>query len=307
MSDRNADNAGMVLSNAVADAVEQAGKFTVMVNARRRLPLSGILVAQDLILTASHGVERETEIQIGLPDGSEATASLAGRDRGTDLAVLRLQSPTQLAAGQPSKSEVRVGHLVVAVGRPSPEGVQASFGMLTALGSGLRTPQGGVLEHYLLTDAIPYPGFSGGPLVDLSGGLLGLNTSGLARGTSLVLPAQAAWEAAQYLAEHGRIKRGYLGIRSQVVEIPAQARSALNREQSSGLLIVGVEAEGPAGQSPNGLMVGDILVGLNGQPVSDHESLMARLSGDVAGKVTEVQVLRGGQLQTVQVSIGERQ
>lgn len=298
--------AGLSLSQAVADAVEGAASVTVMVNARRRLPLSGLLAGADLVLTASHGVERESDIPVTLPDGSETTAALAGRDRGTDLAVLRLAQAVSTRPADFSGSAARVGNLVVAVGRPSTEGVQASFGMVTAIGGGLRTQHGALLDQYLLTDATPYPGFSGGPLVDLGGAVLGINTSGLLHGMSLAIPARAAWAAAQSLAEHGRIRRGYLGIRSQIVEIPAQAHAALQREQASGLLVVGIEPDGPAASSGT-LMVGDILVGLNGGPVSDHEDLLVRLSGDTAGKPVEVQVLRGGQLQTVSVTVGEKQ
>lgn len=304
MSNNMQNNAGLALSNAVADAVEQAGKVTVLVNARRRMPLSGTLFASDLVLTASHGVEREEDIQVLLAGGGEKSAALVGRDRGTDLAVLRLQSAADLAAAQPAAQSARVGSLVLAVGRPSAEGVQASLGMVNAIGGGLRTQGGGLIDRYLVTDAVPYPGFSGGPLVDLGGGLLGINTSGLVRGSSLAIPADLAWNIAQNLAQHGRIRRGFLGIRSQVVDLPAQGQS-LGREQSSGLLIIGVEADGPAAKS--GLMVGDILVGLNNKPVADHDALLVLLSGDAAGQTVPVQVLRGGQLQTLNVLVGEKE
>ena len=303
MSNNPGMNDGMALSNAVADGVERAGQVTVMVNARRRMPLSGILFAPDLVLTASHGVEREEDIQVGFSDGSEKTAVLAGRDRGTDLAILRLASATALPVAQPAAGSARVGHLVIAVGRPSGGGVQASLGMINAIGGVLRTQGGGLIDRYLVTDAVPYPGFSGGPLADLSGGLLGINTSGLVRGTSLAIPAELAWGIAHNLAQHGRIRHGFLGIRSQEVDLPAQSQS-LGREQSSGLLIMGVEPDGPAAKS--GLMVGDILVGLNGQPVPDHDTLVALLSGDMAGKPAQAQVLRGGQLQVIDVVVGEK-
>lgn len=188
--------------------------------------------------------------------------------------------------------------LVAAVGRPSREGIQASLGMINAAGSGLRT-QGGVLAQYLVTDAVPLPGFSGGPLVDLAGGILGVNTSGLARGAALVIPAEAAWQAAATLAQYGHVRRGYLGIRSQVVELPAGALAG----QTTGLLVVGVEPDGPAGGA---LMVGDIITGLDGQPVADHDDLLARLSGEVVGKEAAVAVLRGGQPQVIAIRVGER-
>jgi S1-C subfamily serine protease len=298
MTHLSASDFGLALSNAAADAVERAGAVTVLVNARRRRPLSGLLYAADLVLTASHGVEREEDIQILLPDGSETSAVLAGRDPGTDLALLRLPGAVQVAAAQPAAQGARVGMLVAAVGRPSREGIQASLGMINAAGSGLRT-QGGVLAQYLVTDAVPLPGFSGGPLVDLAGGILGVNTSGLARGAALVIPAGAAWQAAATLAQYGHVRRGYLGIRSQVVELPAGALAG----QTTGLLVVGVEPDGPAGGA---LMVGDIITGLDGQPVADHDDLLARLSGEVVGKEAAVAVLRGGQPQVIAIRVGER-
>jgi S1-C subfamily serine protease len=300
----SSQNAGMAFSNAVADAVDRGGAITLLVNARRRLPLSGILYASDLVLTASHGVEREEDIQVILPDGRELAASLAGRDPGSDLAVLRLKEAVHDAPARPAETAARVGHLVVATGRPSTDGVQASLGMVIALGSGLRTMRGSLIERYLLSDVVMYPGFSGGPLVDLAGGLLGINTSGLIRGTSLSIPAGLAWEIAGVLAEHGHIQRGYLGIRSQVVELPDAARAALGRDQATGLLLVGIEPQGPAAGGT--LMVGDILVGLNGQPVANHDDLLALLVGEVVGREIPAQVLRGGQPVNLQVKAGER-
>lgn len=301
MSGYTGNNPALAVSNAVADAVERAAAVTVMVDARRRLPLSGIIYAADLVLTADHGIEREEEIRVGLPDGKEASAVIVGRDRSSDLALLRV-SGVSLTPAQAAGQELRVGNLVLAVGRPSPEGVQASFGMVTALGGGLRMRRS-MIERYIIADAVPYPGFSGGPLVDLAGGILGINTSGLARGTSLTIPLGLAWQIADNLGKHGHVKHGYLGIRSQPVEIPAQSRAVLGRDQAEGLLVVGVEPDGPSASS---LMVGDILVGMGGEPVRGHDDLLSRLTGEVVGKSAALQVLRGGQLQTVDVTVIER-
>ncbi len=291
------------LSNAMADAVARAGASTVLVDARRRFPASGIAYAQDLIVTADHVVEREDEIRIQLPDGSETQASLAGRDSGNDIAVLKLRGSIA-AVAEPVQTEGRVGQLALAVGRPTSEGIQASLGVISSVGGPVRTGRGSLLERYLATDAIPYPGFSGGPLVDAEGRVLGMNTSGLARGTSLAIPAGLVWQSAQILAEHGHIRRGYLGIRSQPVELPTQGQNGLGRNQASGLLIVGLESNSPAAQG--GLMIGDILVGIAGQPVSDPDELLSRLSGNLVGKAVPVEILRGGQPVTLNVTVGER-
>jgi S1-C subfamily serine protease len=134
--------------------------------------------------------------------------------------------------------------------------------------------------------------------------VLGLNTSGLANGAAITVPADIAWRLADTLVQHGRIKRGYLGIRSQAVEISEASQTALRREQATGLLIVGVESGSPAAKG--GLIVGDILVGVAGEPVLHHDELFARLNGEVAGKSTPVDILRGGQPQTLNVLIGEK-
>ena len=291
------------LSNAMAEAVERASAFTVLVDARRRMPASGIAYASDLVLTADHIIEREDEIQLILPDGSQVQASLAGRDPGNDLALLRLKK-SGLVPAEPAPRPARVGQLALAVGRPSSEGIQASLGVVSAIGGPVRTGQGGLLEQYLRTDTVPYPGFSGGPLIDSSGLVLGLNTSGLAQGVALTIPAALAWKTAEALAKHGSVRRGFLGIRSQPVDLARPQQQALGRDQTVGLLLVGVEDDSPAAKA--GLLVGDILIGLDGEPITDPDQLLARLVGEIVGKPTPVEILRGGQRQTIPVTIGER-
>lgn len=303
MAQTNDTNSLVAFSNAMADAVAKAGAATVMVDARRRLPASGIIFQPDLVLTADHVVEREEDLRIVLPDGSQHGASLVGRDSGTDLAVLRLDQSTPQTA-EPAQQEARIGQLALALGRPSPDGIQASLGVVSAVGGPVRTGRGGLLENYLRTDTIPYPGFSGGPLVDAAGSVLGLNTSGLSRGMSLTIPVSLAWNVAQSLAEHGSVRRGYLGIRSQPVDIQAAQQQSLGRQQAHGLLIVWVEDGSPA--SKGGLLVGDILVAINGQALNDPDELLASLVGKLVGQPADVEVLRGGQPQTLTLTVGER-
>lgn len=291
------------LSDSLAAAAEKAGQATVSVHARRRIPATGILYAKDLVLTADHVIEREENIRVTLASGASLPAKLAGRDPGTDLALLRLESPAA-AAAEASKTPARVGQLALLLGRVGEEGLQASLGVISALGGQVRTPRGGLLESYIRTDAISYPGFSGGPTVAADGSVLGLNTSGFGGGAAITIPVGIAWQVAETLAKHGRIKRGYLGIRSQVVEIPQAQQDSLQRAQPTGLLILGIEKDSPAGK--DGLLVGDILVALNGIPAGDHEALFAALGGDVAGKPAKLQVLRGGAPAVLDVAVGER-
>ncbi|HUF39080.1 MAG TPA: trypsin-like peptidase domain-containing protein [Anaerolineales bacterium] len=297
------------LSNGFADAVESAGPGVALVNGRRRFPASGLVISPGQVLTADHVVEREEDITVRLADGRELAASIAGRDPGSDLALLKLETEAGESI-RPGEAQARVGELVLALGRPSPAGVQASLGVVSAVRGAVRVHGGRrrrwkwsmTNELFIHTDAIPYPGFSGGPLINSAGEVLGLNTSGLAHGMSLAIPIARALELAVMLAEHGSVRRGYLGIRSQNTPLDEKQQAALGREQEAGLLIVWVEEGSPAGQA--GLIVGDILVGLDGEPVDDHGSLQDGLSGDLVDRAVQVDLLRGGTLTAAAVKIG---
>ncbi|MDD5371407.1 MAG: PDZ domain-containing protein, partial [Anaerolineaceae bacterium] len=195
--------------------------------------------------------------------------------------------------------------IALALGRPFPESLQASLGVISAVAGPVRTERGSMLDHYYRTDAVPYPGFSGGPLVDVEGYVVGINTSGFTPGGSLVIPADLAWQVADSLNRLGRVRRGYLGIRSQPVDLPQQVKMQLRREQASGLLLVGLEEGSPAEKV--GLMIGDILVDLAGKPVPDHDTLMSLLGSDLVGQAVPIEVLRGGVPQVFEIRISERE
>lgn len=289
-------------SQGLASAVEMGGQSTILVDARKRYPASGIAYTQDLILTADHVITREEDIKVMLPDGKSLAATIAGRDPGSDLAVLRLAEKALTAAK--TSDAVNVGQLVLALGRPNSEGMQASWGIVTSISGPTRTFRGGLLDEFIRTETTPYPGFSGGPLINTEGEVLGLNTSGLTRGSSLTIPVKVAWRVAEALAQHGTVKRGYLGVRTQPVEIPEAASQLLKREQSHGLLISWLEENGPA--ATGGLFIGDIIVAVNGQSLGDPDDLFAVLNSETVGKSVAVEVLRGGRPETVNVTIGER-
>lgn len=289
-------------SKNLTAAVEKGGAYTVLVDARKRYPASGIAYTEDLVLTADHVVTREENIKVTLPDGRTLDAALAGRDPGSDLALLRLNEKA-LTPAQTSDA-VKVGQLVLALGRPNERGAQASWGIVTAISGPARTHRGGLLDEYVQTETTPYPGFSGGPLINTEGEALGLNTSGLTRGSSLTIPVRVAWRIAESLAKHGSVKRGYLGVRTQPVEIPEGARKSLERGQATGLLVLWLEENGPA--QKGGLFVGDTIVAVGGHPVGDPEDLFTALHTDTVGKSVAVEVLRGGKPETVDVTVGER-
>ncbi len=289
------------LSTQMADAVERASLGLVLVDGRQRHPASGIVYANDLILTADHVLEREEDLKIQTHDGRTLAAQFVGRDPASDLALLRVPdlglTPITVASGK-----ARVGQFVLALGRPAPTGPMASVGIVSAVNGPLRTRRGGMLEQIIQTDATPYPGFSGGPLIDTQGAVLGVTTTGLWNGVALAIPASIAWQVAETLASQGYVKRGFLGISSQPVQIPETQRAG--RSQERGLLIVQVNEDSPAAQA--GLLMGDIMIALDGQPVHDTDDLQALLSGDRVGTAVPVEIIRGGTLHTLQVTIGQR-
>src|SRR5215471_5851235 len=177
-----------LLSNQMADAVEHVNPALVLVNGRQGRPASGIVYAQNLVLTADHVLEREDDLTIETHDKRKLPAQFAGRDLGTDLALLRVAN-LELTAAATATEQARVGQLVLAVGRSPDEGPMASVGIVSAVGGPIRIPQGATLERYIRTDAIPYPGFSGGPLIDTQGTVLGITTTGLVNSATLAIPA----------------------------------------------------------------------------------------------------------------------
>jgi S1-C subfamily serine protease len=298
------------LSDDLAAAVERAARSIVTVAARPRQSASGILwrstQGETVVLTADHVIEREDDISVTLPDGREVKAQLIGRDPSTDLAVLRLPSPdlgpnaapAELAAG------ARVGNLVLAIGRPGPSGPRASMGVVSFVEGPRRSWRGGEIDAIIYADLTLYPGFSGGPLVDLAGRVVGLSSSRLTREASNAIPVATLTRVVDSLLTHGRIRRGYLGLGTQQIPLPAPLAQKAGVTQDIGLLVIAVESQSPAEQA--GVLLGDILVALGGQPVTDAQSLRAQLGADRVGQPIAIKVIRGGEPKDLSVNVGER-
>jgi len=290
------------ISESLVSAVSKGEEFTVTVDARRRVPSTGVIFTADQVITSAHTIEREEEIAVYLKDGTRIFASLAGRDLALDLALLKLESGKSSPA-KPESAPVNVGQLVLALGRPDSEGIQASFGIVSAISGPVRTHYG-ILEKFYRTDAMPFPGFSGGPLVSINGDLLGINTSLFGMGTLSTIPAPLVWSSAEELSLHGSVQRGYIGVRSQIVDISVEQQQLLKRKQDAGLLVVGLEPSSPAETAR--LLVGDILVRLADKPLSDHEDLQLLLNRDNINHEIPLQLLRGGKLMEMRIKIGAR-
>lgn len=294
----------LALSNDLAAAVEQAGSAVVAVNARQRMPSSGVHWRPGVVVTADHTVKREEEITVTLPDGRTVPATLAGRDLSTDLAVLKLPGVELPAAEIGDASLLKVGHIVLALGRPGESGLSASLGVVSAKSGAWRTWRGGQIDQFVRLDLTLYPGFSGGPLVDASGRVVGINTSGLSRRMDLVIPASTINRVVDQLLEKGRIARGYLGLGMQPVRLPDTLKNTLNLSDTGGVIVVNVEQNGPGDQA--GVLIGDVLVALDGKPVSDTGDVQAMLGPDRVGKTISAHIVRGGLSVESAIAVGER-
>jgi len=287
------------LSNDLAAAVERAAPAVVAVHARRRLPSTGIHWQPGVVVTAEHTVRTAEDITVTMADGRSLPAVLAGRDPGTDLAVLRVADAGSVVAASGDDASLRVGHMVLAVGY----GPRASWGVISALGPRWRSWRGGDIDRLVRLDLVLYPGFSGGPLVDAAGRVVGLNTSGLARETRLALPVTLVKRVTDELLHKGHVSRGYLGLGMQPVRLPEPLASQPGLG-SGGLIVVMVEPSGPAARA--GVLLGDVLVALDGAPVGDLDDVQARLGSDRVGVEIPAIVLRGGVRTDLRITVGEQ-
>jgi S1-C subfamily serine protease len=293
----------LALSHELAASVERAARAVVAVHGRPRIPSSGVHWRPGVIVTADHTVKRDEEISVGLPDGSSVSALLAGRDASTDLAVLKLQEVEFPTAERDDAVPLRVGHMVLAVARPGERGLSASWGVISALGGPWRTWYGGQVDQFIRLDLTLYPGFSGGPLVDAHGRVVGINTSG-PRGMVLTLPGATVDRVVGQLLEQGRIVHGYLGVGMQPVRLPEALKRTLNLPGAGGVIIVAVEPQSPAERA--GLLIGDVVLALDGVPVSDTADVQGVLGPERVGSTVGASIMRAGQLAERVITVGER-
>lgn len=291
------------LSDGLANVVEAVGPAVVRVEGGRRAAATGTVWTPDgLIITAEHSIEREEDIRVGLPDGKSVAATMVGRDPTTDVAVLRMQAAGLRPPTWRGLDGVKVGQLALAIARPG-RTVRARLGIVSALSAEpWQTPAGGELERYLEVDIGTSLGFSGGSLVDAPGQALGMITAGLLRGTALLVPASTLRKVVDTLLTHGRIRRGYLGLGAHPVRLPAAARTQVG--QDFGLIVVSIEAGSPAERG--GLLLGDVIVALDGHPVRHHHDVLLRLTPEMVGKTVRAHIIRGGAVHDLVITVGER-
>ena len=294
-------NSLIEFSNEVADAVERAGKSVLTVLEGGREGVSATVWRDGVAITAEHTIRGLDEVTVLLPSGAKSKARVSARDHGTDIAILEV--PGVPAASIADESQLRVGNLVLAVGRREAEGLVATHGMISAIGGPWRTWQGSRVDRWLRLDLNPFSGFSGGPIVNARGEALGMATSGPRR-TAAILPASTVNRVVDQLVQRGRVARGFLGVGMQPVVFPEGTRQSLGLSTDRGLLVVAVAPASPA--ETGGLLLGDIIVAAEGSAVATVNSLQPYLDSEYVGKAIALDVVRGGQLAKLSVTIGEK-
>jgi len=292
----------MTFSNQLADAVAAAAPSVVQVHGRRR-PATGLVYADDVVLTTVRALGREDGLHVRRHDGQTLDAELAGWDPTTSLAVLRVSAlGVKPIAFAPQAPPPRVGQLALAVARSWSNAVTASAGIVSVIGGPLPTGRRRAIEQVIRTTAPMHDGFAGGAFLDPTGTLMGVATAASIRGLGVVIPAAIAWKTAATVLEHGGLKRGYLGIAGQPVALSELQRTAFARED--GLLVVGVTAGSPSAAA--GVLVGDILLEFDGYPVRSPEDLLDLLLGDRVGRAVPLRIVRGTAAVDVSITVGER-
>ncbi|HVT57011.1 MAG TPA: S1C family serine protease [Thermoanaerobaculia bacterium] len=290
------------LSRALAAAVAAASPFAVQVDGGRRLSASGTVFASaGVIVAASHNVDRDEDIVVGLEGGKRLPATLVGRDGSTDLAVLRVEASGLPVPQWSDLAGVAAGELALLVGRPGLQ-VRSALALISDVRDAWRTPAGAKLERYVELDAARDRGFSGSVVVDAAGQALGVASSGLLRGRGLVVPGATLRRVVGSLLAHGRVRRGFLGVGAYPVRLTPPLEERLG--QTVGLIVVGIQPDSPAARA--GLVLGDVLLAIDGQPLSDLPQLHAQLTEERIGKEVALGILRGGEPLQVAVTVGAR-
>lgn len=294
----------MDLSDNLADITGQVGRSVVAVHGRHRMPSSGVIWRHGVVVTAAHTIRREGGIEVTLTDGGTVAAVLAGLDSGTDLAVLKLDGVDLDPVESGDARSLKPGHLVLAVARADELGISADFGVIGSTGGPWRTWRGGQLDAFVRLDGGLRPGFSGAALADMRGRVTGICTSALIRGAGMVIPGMTVERITDELLAKGRVSRGYLGVGTQQVSLLDAWIEEMNLPFSRGLLVNSLAPGGPAEQA--GVLIGDVLIELDGKPCRDMDDVHAALGSASIGQQLQIALIRGGERHACSVTVGER-
>ena len=297
-------------SRAVTGVADRLGPAVVRIdvwkgkNAGRAGSSSGVIVAPDgLVLTNSHVVGGASRVELMTVDGRNLTARVVGDDPHTDLALVRVDAPVTLpSASLGDSKKLRRGQLVVAIGNPLGFESTVTAGVISALGRSLRAQTGRLIDDVIQTDAALNPGNSGGPLVNSRGEVIGVNTAMIlpAQGICFAIASNTAERVAIALIRDGRVRRAYLGVSAQDIQLPRRVVRHFDLAQETGARIETVEPDSPAAAA--GLHGGDIIIAFDGEPVAGVDDLLRLLTGGRIGEGIALGVLRRVQRLTVQVT-----
>ena len=290
------------LSNELAALVEKAAASVVAVQGRPRFNSSGVHWSPGVVVTAEHTLRHDDDIFVTTGAGDKLPAEVAGRDLGTDLAVLRVKDLAIPTVQQTERSAPRPGDLIVAIGR-NRESANAALGIVSSLGGPSQTWRGGKLDQVIRLDVALHPVASGSAVVDSAGTLIGIATPVLSRASAFAVPYATVERVVAALLAHGRLPQGYLGAGLQPIPLPEHLTKGLGLTASGGLMTVSVDQDAPAGKA--GLTIGDVLLELNGQVVERPETIRPLLA-EMVGKTVAARILRGGQPVTLQIAVAER-
>jgi S1-C subfamily serine protease len=291
------------LSNALAQTTESSAVSAVAVHTESRGSSSGVIWRSGVIVTAEHALRRDEEIQVTLPDSRVVAATLIGRDPSTDLAVLKCAEATA-SARLGDAATLKPGSITLVVGRTRASGPVAALGVVSLVASERRTWAGASLAPYIRLDVGLQPTASGGAVVDAGGSIVGIATPRFARFGAIVILAATVNKIVDTLLKKGRIPRGYLGVGLQPVRLPESIRQLLQRSEKSAAILLEVEPDSPGHKA--GLVIGDILVELAGKPVIRLEDIQSQLHAENIGKPLALRIVRGGKIQELQLTVGER-
>ncbi len=288
------------ISDALAATVEAAASGIVEVRARRGKSATGIAWDKDHVLTSIHAIDNKDDVTVIFGEKS-VPATLVGHDVGTDLALLKAEGHGATPVPRGSSADLRPGELVLAVGRPGE--LQATFGAVVSTKSRQRGWRGGGLDGLVRTDARLYQGFSGGPLLDASGVVVGVNSWYYGRGETKSMPVETVTRIVDSLLKHGRVPQPYLGIGTQPIYLSDDVREKTGH--ASGLMIISIEAGSPAASA--GVVQGDTVVGICDVAVTGMRDLFRALQGLEVGSKQKLKLVRSGEVKDLEVTVGERQ
>ncbi len=294
----------MELSNALAAATERAAIHIVAVHTGPRGSSSGVIWRAGIIVTADHALRSDEEIKVTLPDQRVVSATLVGRDATTDLAVLKCAEAASPVPAFGDAAELAAGHLTLVVGRTRASGPVAALGAVSLAVAERRQWGGATLSPYIRLDVGLQPTAIGGAVVDARGNVVGIATPKFARFGAIAIPAATVNRVADVLLSKGRIPRGYLGVGLQPIRLPAELTQSTHRKGKTATIVLDVAPDGPAHKAD--LLIGDLLLSLDGHEVLHPGDVHSALGPDSIGKTFVAQLLRGGELREVRISVTER-